>query len=300
MPYRRLPRHRVRYLRLRVRLRLHPGHGHATVAELWLRWGRLAAFRRSAPDPPVADALASASSARPALLHPDRPRPLPARAAPAARRARRRHQPAARRQDRLARLGHPALPRPGAVDHHQARRVRADLRRPRRPRPGARVQPAGRRRRAVARSGGTRSTAARTPPSRSAAPTRSPSRSASRASRTPPSGPPRPATTCAPTSTPPPWPAWTCGTSPAGSPAPATTEAEDDPLPAYPGAAHHLAAQLAEMRGEANKTISTVRMTMSRALAFLADPALAAAVLPGPGQSLDIPAFLRRGRDACT
>src|SRR5262249_34552554 len=60
-----------------------------------------------------------------------------------------------------------------------------------------------------------------------------------------------------------------------------------------PGSAHHLAAQLAEMRGEANKTISTVRMTMSRSLAFLADPALAAAVLPDPGQGLDIPAFVR-------
>ena len=47
------------------------------------------------------------------------------------------------------------------------------------------------------------------------------------------------------------------------------------------------------MRGEANKTIFTVRMTMSRALAFLADPALAAAVLPGPGQGLDIPTFVR-------
>jgi type IV secretory pathway TraG/TraD family ATPase VirD4 len=47
------------------------------------------------------------------------------------------------------------------------------------------------------------------------------------------------------------------------------------------------------MRGEANKTISTVRMTMSRALAFLADPALAAAVLPGPGRGLDIPTFVR-------
>ncbi len=59
------------------------------------------------------------------------------------------------------------------------------------------------------------------------------------------------------------------------------------------GAATHLAGQLAEMRGEANKTISTVRMTMSRALAFLADPSLAAAVLPDPGWSLDIPEFLR-------
>jgi len=47
-PYRRVPRHRVRYLRLRLHLRLHPGPGHATVAELWLRWSRLAAFRRSA------------------------------------------------------------------------------------------------------------------------------------------------------------------------------------------------------------------------------------------------------------
>ena len=47
------------------------------------------------------------------------------------------------------------------------------------------------------------------------------------------------------------------------------------------------------MRGESNKTISTVRMTMSRSLAFLADPALAASVLPEEGESLDIPSFLR-------
>jgi len=47
LPYRRLPRHRVRHLRLRLWLRLHPGHGHATLPELWLRWGRHAAFRRS-------------------------------------------------------------------------------------------------------------------------------------------------------------------------------------------------------------------------------------------------------------
>ncbi|MHB1431494.1 MAG: type IV secretory system conjugative DNA transfer family protein [Streptosporangiaceae bacterium] len=42
-----LPRHRVRVMRLRVRLHLHPGRGHATVAELWLRWGRLASWRRA-------------------------------------------------------------------------------------------------------------------------------------------------------------------------------------------------------------------------------------------------------------
>jgi hypothetical protein len=54
LPYRRLPRHRVRrhrvrHLRLRLHLRLHPGAGHASVLELWLHWGRLAALRRSGP-----------------------------------------------------------------------------------------------------------------------------------------------------------------------------------------------------------------------------------------------------------
>jgi type IV secretion system protein VirD4 len=47
LPSHRLPRHRVRHTRIRIRLRLHPGRGHATAFELWLRWGRFAAFRRS-------------------------------------------------------------------------------------------------------------------------------------------------------------------------------------------------------------------------------------------------------------
>ncbi len=46
-PGRGLPRHRVRHARLRLHLRLHPGRGFATAGELWLRWGRLAAFRKS-------------------------------------------------------------------------------------------------------------------------------------------------------------------------------------------------------------------------------------------------------------
>jgi hypothetical protein len=46
-PHSHLPRFRVRYLRVRLHLRLHPGRGQASVFELWLRWGRLAAFRRS-------------------------------------------------------------------------------------------------------------------------------------------------------------------------------------------------------------------------------------------------------------
>src|SRR5215472_13303561 len=47
VPSSRLPRYRIRHLRLRLHLRLHPGRGHATMVELWLRWGRFAAFRRS-------------------------------------------------------------------------------------------------------------------------------------------------------------------------------------------------------------------------------------------------------------
>ena len=53
------------------------------------------------------------------------------------------------------------------------------------------------------------------------------------------------------------------------------------------------ALTLAELRSEAHKTAATVRMVMSRALAFMADPALAASVLPGPGEGFDIPEFLR-------
>jgi type IV secretion system protein VirD4 len=49
---------------------------------------------------------------------------------------------------------------------------------------------------------------------------------------------------------------------------------------------------LAELRSEAHKTAATIRMVMSRALSFMADPALATSVLPGPGDGFDIPAFL--------
>jgi type IV secretion system protein VirD4 len=56
--------------------------------------------------------------------------------------------------------------------------------------------------------------------------------------------------------------------------------------------ARQWALTLAELRSEAHKTTATVRMVMSRALAFMADPALAASVLPAPSQGFDIPAFL--------
>jgi type IV secretion system protein VirD4 len=42
-----VPRNRTRTMRYRLHLRMRPGRGFATVAELWLRWGRFAAWRRS-------------------------------------------------------------------------------------------------------------------------------------------------------------------------------------------------------------------------------------------------------------
>jgi type IV secretion system protein VirD4 len=56
--------------------------------------------------------------------------------------------------------------------------------------------------------------------------------------------------------------------------------------------ARQWAHTVAELRSEAHKTAATIRMVMSRALSFIADPALAASVLPGPGDRFDIPAFL--------
>ena len=56
--------------------------------------------------------------------------------------------------------------------------------------------------------------------------------------------------------------------------------------------ARQWAHTLAELRSEAHKTAATVRMVMSRTLAFMADPALATSVLPGPGEGFDIPSFL--------
>ena len=75
---RRLPRHRVRYLRIRLRLRLHPDKGHATVAELWWRWGRLAALRHASPYPSVDEPGPARVWPGRELLDPGWPRSLPA------------------------------------------------------------------------------------------------------------------------------------------------------------------------------------------------------------------------------
>jgi hypothetical protein len=47
LPARYLPGNRARHLRIRLHLRLRPGKGFAHAFSLWLRWGRLAALRRS-------------------------------------------------------------------------------------------------------------------------------------------------------------------------------------------------------------------------------------------------------------
>jgi type IV secretion system protein VirD4 len=56
--------------------------------------------------------------------------------------------------------------------------------------------------------------------------------------------------------------------------------------------ARQWALTLYELRSEAHKTAATVRMVMSRALSFMADPDLASSVLPAPGGGFGIPAFL--------
>jgi type IV secretion system protein VirD4 len=58
--------------------------------------------------------------------------------------------------------------------------------------------------------------------------------------------------------------------------------------------ARQWAITLSELRSEAQKTAATVRMVMSRALSFMADPALAASVLPSPGEGFDIAGFLKQ------
>ena len=78
----------------------------------------------------------------------------------------------------------------------------------------------------------------------------------------------------------------TCGPSPPGCPAP-TRDVPERILAA--AGARQWALTLAELRSEAHKTAATVRMVMSRAISFMADPALAASVLPAPGRGVRHP-----------
>ncbi len=52
------------------------------------------------------------------------------------------------------------------------------------------------------------------------------------------------------------------------------------------------ALELAELRGDAHKTAATIKMVLSRALAFMTDPTLAQSVMPDGEPGFDIEAFL--------
>ena len=288
---RRLPRHRTRYLRIRLRLRLHPGKGLATVFELWWRWGRFAAFRH-------------ARNTRPSLGTAQR---LLAPASEYSIRAGRAHYRHALRlplDEHVAIFSPPRggktgwlarviLHYPGPVlsttTKHDVFALTAGVRAQRGP---VHVfNPQG--------VGAVPSTFRWNPLDGCQDPAVAIRRADAFANSVSQKGVEDASFWAAKASD---YlrgyfhaaalagldlrhvAAWVSGSRP---------EEPEEILYSTAGAATHLADQLAEMRGEANKTISTVRMTMSRALAFLADPRLAAAVLPEPGQSLDIPEFLR-------
>src|ERR1039457_4685476 len=62
-------------------------------------------------------------------------------------------------------------------------------------------------------------------------------------------------------------------------------------LVAHPGAAEGWLGPIYEIR-KPGKTADSIRMTVTRALAWLADPAVAAACTPGPGEKFDVTDFV--------
>ena len=289
LPGRRLPRHRVRHLRIRLRLRLHPGKGHATIAELWWRWGRLAMNRSSRRTRPALTSRLVASAREKSVLA-GRSHFRHALRLPLDEHAVIFSPPRGGKTGWLARV---ILHYPGPVlsttTKHDVFELTAAVRARKGPihvfnpqgigavastfrwnpldgceEPAVAIRRADAFAYSVSQKGvedGSFWAAKASDYLRgyfhAAALARLDLRHVAR---------------------------WVSGGRPG--------EAEDI-LSTAPGAARYLADQLAEMRGESNKTISTVRMTMSRSLAFLADPALAASVLPEEGESLDIPSFLR-------
>jgi type IV secretion system protein VirD4 len=292
VPYRRLPRHRVRQMRLRVRLRLHPGPGHATLPEVWLRWGRLAAFRRSGQarrslalwERIVAPACAySILIGRGHLRHGLR-LPLEEHAVVTS-------PPRAGKTGWLARI---ILRYPGPVlsttTKHDVFELTSGIRA--RLGPIHVFNPEG--------VGNVPSTFRWNPIEGCHDPATAIRRADAFAHSVSQQGVEDAGFWASKASDylrayffAAAWEGldlrhvarWVSG---AGA-----TEAEAILL-RVPGAGRQWADQLAELRGEANKTAQTIRMTMSRALAFLADPALAECVLPGPGPSLDLEGFVHQ------
>ena len=289
LPYRRLPRHRVRHLRIRLRLRLHPGAGHATAAELWLRWGRFAAFRRS-------------SRARPSLSFWRRALGPASGYCILVGRAHYRHAlrlpldehavvQSPPRGGKTGWLASVILRYPGPVisttTKHDVFELTSGVRARRGP---VHVfNPQG--------VGDVPSTFRWNPLDGCQDPATAIRRADAFAASVSQRGVEdasfwagkasdylrayffAAAVACLDLRH---VARWVTGGG---------TEPEQI-LNGVPGPGEQWAAQLAELRGEANKTAQTIRMTMSRALAFLADPALAESVLPVPGQTLDLEGFL--------
>src|ERR1022692_2393730 len=68
-------------------------------------------------------------------------------------------------------------------------------------------------------------------------------------------------------------------------------EVPEQILTTHPGAAEGWLGPVREIR-KPGKTADSIRMTVTRALAWLADPAVAAATSPGPGEGFDIADFV--------
>ena len=291
VPWRRLPRNRIRHLRLRLYLRLHPGAGHATVVELWLRWSRFAVFRRSGR------ARRSLSFWQRALGPASEYSILVGRAhyrhglrLPLDEHAVVQSPPRGGKTGWLASV---ILHYPGPVisttTKHDVFELTSGVRARRGPVHVFNPQAVGdvpltfrwnplegcqdpataiRRADAFAQSVSQKGVEDATFWASKASDYLRAYFHAAAVENLDLT-----------------WIArWVTGTG--------STEAEEILL-ASGGPGPQWAAQLAELRGEANKTAQTIRMTMSRALAFLADPALAASVLAAPGESLDLEAFLR-------
>jgi type IV secretory pathway TraG/TraD family ATPase VirD4 len=292
IPHRRVPRHRVRAMRTRVRLRLHVGPGYATVAELWLRWGRLAAFRHShrarrsmtfwarlLAGPAAYSVLVGRVHYRHALRLPVEEHAV-VKSLP--------------RGGKTGWLASVILHYPGPVisttTKHDVFELTSGIRAHRGPIHVFNPQ----------RVGGAPSTFRWNPIEGCQDPATAIRRADAFSQSVSQKGV-EDATF---------WASkasdylrayffaaacahldmrhihrWVTGAD--------AIEAEEI-LSGLDGPGRQWAAQLAELRGEANKTAQTIRMTMSRALAFLADPALASCVQAGPGQSLELEQFLRQ------
>jgi type IV secretory pathway TraG/TraD family ATPase VirD4 len=290
-PSPRLPRHRVRHLRVRLHLRLHPGRGHATIAELWLRWGRLAAFRRSARTRrslSLTERVTAPASAYSVLI--GRAHLRHALRLPLEEHAVVTSPPRGGKTGWLASvIAHYPGPVLSTTTKHDVFELTSGLRS--RLGPVHVFNPQG--------VGDVPGTFRWNPVAGCQDPATAIRRADAFAQSVSQHGVEDASF----------WSSkasdylrayffaaacagldlrhvarWVTG---AGE-----TEAEEI-LDGASGPGRQWADQLAELRGQANKTAQTIRMTMSRALAFLADPALAESVLPSPGQSLDLEIFVR-------